>query len=238
VYQAGRLVARDGACVDPSDEHYHSPVLRSSINVHWLEPDDFVIRVDGTGSRKVHVIEVVEDEITTGRSVEEMPIEHGVVNPDPARDLVKIAVIERHQASGNVGLAFARGFGLTSGAIASSVAHDSHNIVVAGTNNLDMFEAAVHLVKTRGGLCVVRDGRVLADVSLPIAGLMSKLSAEELRRELQALRTATAQLDCKLHHPFMAMSFLSLSVIGQLRVTDQGLVDVERFEKIDLFVND
>ncbi|UCG16901.1 MAG: adenine deaminase [Phycisphaerales bacterium] len=234
VYQSGRLVAADGVCVDPDNKLRRTPILRSAINVQWLEPTQFIVQASGAGPCNVHVIEVVGGQINTGRSVEEMPVVDGTIQADPSRDLAKVAVIERHQASGNIGLGFVRGFGLASGAIASSVAHDSHNIVVVGTNDRDMFEAAVHLVKIRGGLCVVRDGTVLADVPLPIAGLMSALPAEELSRKLKTLHTAAAGLDCRLRRPFMAMSFLSLSVIGALRVTDQGLLDVEKFRTIDL----
>lgn len=235
VYESGTLVAVDGVCVEAGEARRRSPVLRSAINVHWLEPGQFVVRSDGQAARPVHVIEVVEDQIQTGRSVETLPVRDGAVHADPARDVLKVAVIERHQASGNTGLGFVRGFGLAGGAIASSVAHDSHNLVVVGTNDRDMFEAAVHLVKIRGGLCVVRDGVVLADVPLPIGGLMSNVPADEMIRQLRTLHSAAGQLECKLRRPFMAMSFLSLSVIGTLRVTDQGLIDVERFEKIDLF---
>ncbi|MBN2445990.1 MAG: adenine deaminase, partial [Phycisphaerae bacterium] len=124
--------------------------------------------------------------------------------------------------------------GLSGGAIASSVAHDAHNLVVTGTNDLDMFTAAVQIVKIRGGFCVVKDGQVLAEVPLPIAGLMSEADAPTLRDQLHRLHEAAAQLDAKLRRPFMAMSFLNLSVIGALKITDQGLVDVERFRLIDL----
>ena len=127
-----------------------------------------------------------------------------------------------------------RGFGFSHGAIASTVSHDSHNLVVAGTNDRDMFTAAVHLVKIRGGFCVVRDEQVLADVPLSIGGLMSDMDAETLSDQLRTLHEAAATLDGKLRRPFMAMSFLSLSVIGALKLTDQGLVDVDQFKLIDL----
>jgi len=181
------------------------------------------------------VIELDEGLLQTRRSVETLPLRNGHVLPDPTRDVAKVAVIERHQASGNVGLGFVRGFGLARGAIASTVAHDSHNLVVVGTNDDDMFAAAVHLVKIRGGLCVALEGRILADVPLPIAGLMSPLPAGDLRDGLRELHAAAKRLDCRLRRPFMAMSFLSLSVIGSLRVTDQGLIDVDAFERIELF---
>ena len=232
VYHAGKLVALDGVCVDASPKPARTPVLRSTINVHSVEPSQFVISARGSGLARVHVIEVTEGQIHTGRSVAEIAIHDSAIPADPSQDIAKVAVIERHQASGNVGLGFVRGLGLTAGAIASSVAHDSHNIVVVGTNDSDMYEAVVHLVKLRGGLCAVRDGTVLADVPLPIAGLMSDAPAGELSRQLKALHAAAASLKIRLRRPFMAMSFLSLSVIGTLRVTDQGLIDVERFQKI------
>jgi len=146
-------------------------------------------------------------------------------------------VIERHQASGNMGLGFVRGFGLSAGALASSVGHDSHNLVVLGTNDHDMFTAAVQLVKMRGGFCVVRDGNVLAQVPLPIAGLMSEEDPQTLCTQLRTLHQAAAALRVRLRRPFMMLSFLTLSVVGALRITDRGLVDVERGELIPLVVS-
>jgi len=235
VYHAGQEVAVDGRCTVDSGSPRRTPVLRGTINVHWLEPAQFAVAAEGTGCRRVHVIEVDEGQLQTRRSVEALPLSNGCVVPDTARDVAKVAVIERHQASGNVGLGFVRGFGLTGGAIASSDAHYSHNLVVGGTNDEDMFAAAVHLVKIRGGLCVALGGEILADVALPIAGLMSPAPAGELRDGLRELHAAVKRRDCRLRRPFMAMSFLSLSVIGALRVTDQGLIDVDAFERIELF---
>ena len=238
VYRSGKLVAVDGQYIESDSRKPRTPIMRSAVNVHWLEPENLAINVDAaaasTDAVRVHVIEVVDGSIVTHRSIEEMPVVGGRISADPARDLAKLAVIERHQASGNIGLGFVRGFGLQSGAIASSVAHDSHNLVVAGTNDADMFAAAVHIVKIRGGYCVVKDGKVLADVPLPIAGLMSPEPADVLCTQLQGVREAARKLQCKLRRPFMSLSFLSLSVIGSLKLTDQGLIDVDRFERIDL----
>jgi len=234
VYHAGRLVAQDGVPIDPDAPHRKPLVLRSSINVHWLEPEQFAVRVSGEGDCLVHVIEARDGHVETGRTVERVPIVGGQLHADPKRDLCKVAVIERHQASGKMGLGFVRGFGLSGGALASSVGHDSHNLVVAGTNDLDMFTAAVQVVKQRGGFCVVRDGHVLYRLPLPIAGLMCELDAKTLYAELQALHRAAAALDVRLRRPFMALSFLTLSVIGALKLTDQGLVDVENYRLIDL----
>ncbi len=233
-YRAGELVAENGVGYDAGADKRREQILRSSINVQWLEPQQFAIPTDARESCQVHVIEVTEGRIDTGHAVETMTPANGELHADPARDLAKIAVIERHQASGNTGLGFVRGFGLTDGAIASSVGHDSHNLVVAGTNDADMYTAAVHLVKIRGGFCAVRGGEVLADVPLPIGGLMSTVDAETLSGQLRALHEAVRPVAGKLRRPFMALAFLSLSVIGKLKLTDQGLIDVEKFERIDL----
>jgi adenine deaminase len=235
VYHAGQLVATGGVAIDRDAGKQRAPILRSSINVQWLEPAELAIKAPPDAAEcNVHVIEVRDGHIDTERSIEKMKVVRGLLHADPKRDLCKLAVIERHQASGNTGLGFVRGFGFSGGAIASSVGHDSHNLVIAGTNDHDMFTAAVHLVKIRGGLCVVKDGTVLADVTLPIGGLMSNEAPQTLSAQLRALHEAAQALGGTLRRPFMALSFLSLSVIGALKLTDQGLVDVEQFKLIDL----
>ncbi len=235
-YHAGRLVAEEGHPIDPDASRRKPYVLRSTINVHWLEPDQFAIAAPHSreGSCRVHVIGVHEGRIDTTRSVESLTIRNGAIESDPQRDIAKIVVIERHRATGQIGRGFVHGFGLRRGAIASTVGHDSHNLIVVGHDDADIFAAAVHLVKIRGGLCAVAKGKVLADVPLPIAGLMSDADAPAVRQQLRKLHDASASLGITLRRPFMALSFLSLSVIGQLKLTDQGLVDVDRFELIDL----
>ena len=235
-YKDGRLVARDGQCIDDSTARRKLPVLRSTINVHRLEPDQFAIRCDHHDKQPVHVLEVYEGQLVTGRRVEHLAVRDGEVLADPGRDIAKLVVIDRHQASGRMGFGFIHGLALMRGAIAGSVGHDAHNIVVAGTNDQDIYEAAVHVARMRGGLCAVLDGEVLADMPLPIAGLMSAGTADEAGGQLQALHRATAEhLGCKFGKPFMALSFMSLSVIGALKVTDQGLIDVDQFKVVELF---
>jgi len=235
VYKEGQLVAADGECIKKVPAPKATVGLRSTINIQWLKPDDFAIPAPSPGPR-VHVISVVPDQVHTERSVEEAPVESGMVVAAPTRDLCKLALLERHQASGRIGLGLVRGFGLREGALASSVAHDAHNLMIVGTNDADLLAAAVQLVKIRGGLCVVRDGRTLADLPLSIGGLMSEAPAAEVARQLRRVREAARELGCALKRPFMGLSFLSLSVIGSLKVTDRGLVDGNRFELIDLFV--
>lgn len=234
VYHAGTLVAEQGEAIDVHAKRRRPQVLRSSVNVRWLEPDDFVIEAPRAEATRVHVIEALEDRIDTHRSIETLTPVGGQLVSDPQRDILKIAVVERHAASGQTGLGFVRGFGFEQGAIASSVGHDSHNLVVVGASDEDIFAAAVHLVKIRGGFCVVRDGQAIADVPLPIAGLMSDIDAPTLSAQLRKLHEAADSIGSKLRRPFMALSFLTLSVIGSLKLTDQGLIDVDKFERISL----
>ncbi|UCG34532.1 MAG: adenine deaminase, partial [Phycisphaerales bacterium] len=223
VYKEGELVAADGQCIRKVPPQEAAVSLRSTINVQWLEPDDFIIPAPSPRPR-LNIISIVPDQLRTEHVIAKARVEDGNVVADPSRDLCKLALLERHQASGRIGLGFVRGFGLKKGALASSVAHDAHNLMVVGTNDADMLAAAVRLVKIRGGLCVVRDGETLADLPLPIGGLMSEDPASEVAEQLRRVRQAAATLGCKLRRPFMTLSFLSLSVIGAIKVTDQGLI--------------
>jgi adenine deaminase len=232
VFKSGRVVARDGEMVVRS---LAAPelTLRSSINIKWLAPSDFDIPAEG---KRVRVINLVPDQIVTEATVERARIEDGFVVADTERDVLKIAVVERHLASDNIGHGLVRGFGLKKGAIASSVAHDSHNIVVVGTSSEDMMAAVVEISKMRGGLSVVRDGELLAGLPLPVAGLMSEGTLSEVVAGLKKVVRAAKRLGSTIDDPFMAMSFLALPVIPALKLTDKGLVDVEAFELTSLFV--
>jgi len=241
VFRRGELVAEGGRCVVSATGPETKAALRSSVNVHWIEPKDFVVPAPGRAAEgtppQIHVIHVLENRIDTERSIESATARNGEFVADASHDLAKVVVLERHRASGEVGRAFVQGFNLKAGAIASTVAHDAHNLIVVGMSDEDMLAAAVHLVKLHGGLVVVRDGQVLADVPLPIAGLVSGEPAEQVAVKLERLAAAAKELGCKLEQPFMALSFLSLSVIGKLKLTNQGLIDVERFAPIDLVAN-
>ncbi len=232
VFKNGRLVAEDGEMVVPKPKISQSQ-LRSSINIKWLAPEDFDIAANG---RKIRVINLVPDQIVTKASVEKAKIVDGKLVADVEHDLLKIAVVERHHASDNIGLGIVKGFGLRKGAIASSVAHDSHNIVVVGTSNEDMMAAVVEISKMRGGLAVVADGELKAGLPLPVAGLMSEGPLEEVVTGLRGVIRAARRLGSPLEDPFMAMSFLALPVIPELKLTDLGLFDVNEFKFTDLFV--
>ena len=186
-------------------------------------------------SDKIKVINVLENQLITKKSIETAKIKDGFAVSDVENDILKIAVIERHRASGNIGLGFVKGFGLKSGAIASTVAHDSHNMIVIGTNDDDMYTAAVEVVKSQGGKVVVENGRTLAKLELPIAGLISDKTSEEVITQLKVLNEAVKKIQCKINDPFMSMAFLSLPVIPELKITDKGLIDVCEFKQTDLF---
>ena len=156
----------------------------------------------------------------------------------PAQDLLKLAVVERHHGTGHLGLGLVQGFGLPQGALVSSVAHDSHNIVVVGANEADMLHAVRHLVDLGGGMAVVAGGRVLADLALPIAGLISPWPLDRVAAAYSRLKQAYHDLGGALPDPFMALSFLALPVIPALKLTDLGLVDVDRFQVVSLFGED
>ena len=155
---------------------------------------------------------------------------------DPARDLLKMAVIERHHGSGAMGLGFIQGIGLQRGAIAGTVAHDHHNLVVIGTDDAAMMMAARAVGAMGGGLAIVDGTQVVATLPLPVAGLMSDQPVGAVRQAYNALIAAAHAQGSELHDPFMAMSFMALEVIPSLKLTDQGLVDVETFAVVDLFV--
>jgi len=233
VYRGGKLVARNGRIV-PQDVPPRNLPVRNTINVDWSKVD---VRLPANGHKKVRVIGLIPDQIVTTQSIEEARIENGWVVADPSRDLLKVAVIERHRATGNVGIGFVRGLGLARGAIGSSIAHDSHNIIVAGTNDDDLMTAARAIAAMQGGLVAVADGEVLARVPLPIAGLMSDQPLERVREQLDDLAAVARDLGSKLHAPFMAMAFIALPVIPELKLTDKGLVDVNKFDFVSVFAD-
>jgi adenine deaminase len=197
-----------------------------------LERLDFTIPAAG---ERVRVIEVIPDQVVTGEQIQTPTVVDGQVVADPHRDLLKIAVVERHTGSGNIGLGLATGFGLQKGALASSVAHDSHNIIAVGASDADMAAAVSAVANLGGGFAVVADGQVKATLPLPIAGLMSDAPMETVRGQLDAIIQAAHDLGVILADPFMALGFIALPVIPKLKITDKGLVDVERFEVVSLF---
>lgn len=164
-----------------------------------------------------------------------MNITDGEVACDPDHDVAKIAVIERHLATGNYGIGLVKGIGLKRGAIASTIAHDSHNIIVVGVDDVSMLAAAHAVADMRGGMVALDGDQLMAKLPLPVAGLMSDQPIETVRDQMEDLNSAAHQLGSPLHDPFTAMSFLALPVIPSLKITDKGLVDVDRFQIVSLF---
>lgn len=231
VFKSGRLVSKSGG-IEPGVIKEYKGKARGTINVRWIEHEDFALKAQGKYAR---VINVVPDQIVTKTSVEKVKEDGGYVSSDTEKDVLKIAVIERHMASGRVALALVKGFGLKKGAIASSVSHDSHNIVVVGTHDGDMYTAAVQVVKMQGGIVAALNGQVLEALPLPVAGLMSDRSADFVREKQKRLNEIARTLGSKLSDPFMAMSFLTLPPIPEIRITDRGLIDAVKFKVVPLF---
>ncbi len=225
VFAAGRLV--DDAAF--AARQTIPPVGRHSVKAPTLAPTDF----RASGNREdTDVIGIIEGKILTDHLSETIPIVDGDKPPDPSRDLIRIAVIERHGLNGNIATGFVRGFGMAAGAIAATVCHDHHNIACVGVDYADMALAANRLSDIEGGFVVARDGAVLAELPLPVAGLMSLKPFEVVRDELIKLRAAAASLGVTLNEPFLQLAFLALPVIPALKITDRGMVDVTKFEII------
>jgi len=208
--------------------------VRQTVNLGPLDEEAFSIP---SGPRKVRVIRVIPSQLLTGVETVEPRVSDGELVADPSRDLVKIAVIERHHASGRVGLGFATNVGLQRGAFASTVAHDAHNIVVLGVDDRDMTACARRLAEIGGGIVIAEGGRVVEELPLPIAGLMSDRPLGEVHARMTSMEARLKHMGVSMAAPFMTLSFLALSVIPELKITDRGLVDVTRFELVPLGVD-
>ena len=206
----------------------------SPMAIRPYSPESFAIPALGDSIR---VIGLVRDQILTKNLTEKAFKVNGMAVSDTGRDIVKIAVIERHGATGNMGLGFVKGFGLKEGALASSVAHDSHNIVCIGCTDRDIYAAVKAVEEMRGGLAAVRDGQAVGRLALPIGGLMSDRPLREVAEGWRKMRQASVDLGCTLEEPFMALSFMALPVIPELKITDRGLVDVTAFDFTPLFAD-
>lgn len=231
VYHSGKLVAENGKAVVAAVGRAAAE-LPPTVNVDWGKVGDLAIEAKG---KMANIIGVVPGQIVTQRVVDQAPLSNGKVVADPSRDILKIAVIERHKGTGAHAVALIRGFGLKSGAISSTVAHDSHNIIVVGASDEDMLAAAREAAAMGGGMAAVENGKVLARLPLPIAGLMSDAGIASVRTNLEEIVAAAARLGCALENPFATLSFMALTPIPELKLTDQGLFDSVNFRFISLF---
>ena len=190
-----------------------------------------------SGSVRTRVIEIIPNRVGNYERIMDLKVEDGCVLADTAGDVMKMAVIERHHETGTKGVGFLKGFGFKKGAMAQTVAHDAHNLLVAGTNDEDMALAANTLIECGGGMCAVADGEVLALVPLPIAGLMNDLPVEEMADLISKLDTAWKEMGCVINSPYMTMALVALACLPELRLTNRGLVDCRTFEFVDLFTD-
>ncbi len=232
VFKDGKLVAENGNMLFSPLRQTRSSRLKETVRVKPLKKNAFLLQSNQSLAK---VIQLIPDQIVTKKVVERVLLRDGAAYPNVKEDLLKIAVVERHKATGNIGIGFVQGFGLKKGAIGSSVAHDSHNIVLVGTNDPDILKVVEVIQAMKGGLAVVSEGKILASLPLPIAGLMSEASVAQVNLQLETLHRAAKTLGCKIPDPFMTLSFLSLPVIPELKLTDKGLVDVNQFKLVPLF---
>ena len=228
VFYRGRLVASEGKSLFPS----YQPTSRGLTDTVNIKPFNIEALKLPTSGETEPVIEIVPGQIITRKRVESVTPTNGLIMSDINRDILKLVVVERHKATGNIGLGLVTGFGLKGGALASSIAHDSHNIVAVGTSDEDILAAVKEVERLHGGLAVISEGKVLASLALPIAGLLSDEPLELVVSKLEKLEQLAKDLGTTLPSPFSTLSFLALPVIPELRLTDLGLVDVNEFRVI------
>ena len=235
VFKDGVLVAENGKMLVTRAPKRSALKIGNSVRIKPLKKDAFTLRSNQPLAR---IIQLIPGQIVTKKVMEKIILKDGVAYPNIKEDILKIVVVERHKATGNIGIGFVNGFGLKHGAIGSSVAHDSHNLIIVGTNDHDILKAVNVIQAMRGGLVVVSDGKLLSSLPLPIAGLMSESGVDQVYLQSEALHRAVRKLGCEIPDPFMTLSFLSLPVIPELKITDKGLVDVNQFKFVPLFGED
>jgi adenine deaminase len=233
VFYNGKLVAKNGKLLELNPKPLEVPI-RGSVNIKWLYPKDFKIRVKGN---KCRIIEVIPGQIITKSNIDLPKIEDDWVISDTERDILKVAVIERHHAIKKVSVGLVKGIGLKKGALGSSVAHDSHNIIIVGTNDKDMLNVGAAIAKMGGGLAISKDEKIIDSLPLPIAGLMSDRPLLEVKENLDSIYKTSKSLGVTMDNPFMCIAFLSLEVAPHLKITNKGLVDVDNSKIVDLFLD-
>ena len=239
VLAAGKVVARDGRLAIDIPPASYPAFAKNTVKLgHALSASDFDVAAPaGTDTVRARVIGIIENQAPTRALEADLKVRNGIVAMDAAADICQVALVERHRATGGVVNGFVSGFGYDRAcAIASTFAHDSHQMIVVGTSKDDMAKAANHLAEIGGGVTVFRDGREIATVELPIAGLMSDKRAELIAKEAEAMVAAVKACGCKLNNAFMQQSLLGLVVIPELRISDLGLIDVTRFEKVEVLI--
>ena len=239
VMTGGEMIIKEKQFVIDFPSYAYPEPIKNSVHIgRKLTAEDFQTKSASSGNEsKVHVIQVIENNARTMKTEATLPVKDRIIQPDPEQDIVRLACMERHHASGQISTNFVTGFQLKHGAVASTVAHDSHNLLVMGVNEADMAIAANMLADSGGGMIVVNDGEVLAHVPLKIAGIMSDEPLDTVVAQVKQLEQAWKELGCPLHAPFMTFSLIALPVIPEIRITNRGLADVTTFELIDTEIN-
>ena len=234
----GNVVAQNGELVkeckveDYPDWLKHTVILKNPVTLESFEVPSKKME----GTTKIHVIEMIPRQIINNHIIKDVSVKNGMIQVDVEQDILKLAVVERYGKNGNIGIGFVQGFELKKGALAYSMSHDHHNIVVVGTNDEDMALAVNEVARLNGGLSVACDGKILNSMELPIGGLMSEKPAEEVMAQLDILNEDAKKLGCNMDAPFMSLSFISLPTVPELGLTDKGLVDVLAHQLIELEV--
>jgi adenine deaminase len=235
VFQNGKKIVENGKLINdvenlspPTPEH-----LKNTVRFHELSEADLQLQLK---NNIVNIIEIIPNSLITKRIIEDVNCDgNGFFQPSVSKDQLKLAVVERHHMTNQIGLGIVKGLGLKTGAIAATIAHDSHNLIIAGTSDADMLFAAIKLKEMQGGLIVVNDGEVIGALSLPIAGLMTDRPFQEVNEKLILLNQAISTVGAPNHfNPFLTLSFLALPVIPELKLTDSGLFLVSKFKYIDI----
>ena len=232
VFHRGKLVAKDREPLFDYERTKSEGGVKNTVNVKTMTYEKLMVK---RGGEKMNVIGAIENSLITERYEFEPKVDGDNVIADTSRDILKIAVVERHKATGNVGVGFVKGFKLKKGAIASTIAHDNHNIIVVGTNDKDMLLSIFALESHGGGICIAKDEKIIDLLPLPFGGLMTDRSAYEVDLKFKKLVKITKELGCPMDDPFMTLSFMALSVIPHLKITDLGLVDSDKFKIISLW---
>lgn len=231
VFIDGNLVASKGELLIGLPTYTYPVEVKTSVKIEPISEKDLEIEAEGS-TTKVRCIQLIPDQNLSGKLEEIVKVRNGVAEPDVSADILEIACIERYGRTGNIGKAFVKGFGMREGAIAESVAHDTHNIIVMGTNIRDMTLAVNRIIELGGGISIANRGRILSDMRLPVGGLITdELNGHEVSQKIAELeRVVREDLGCKVHAPFMHLSFLSLSTSPEWKITDRGLIDVNNFK--------
>ncbi len=235
----GELVAQNGKILKSFPPYDYPTAAKQSVHLNAVTPNAFRIPVSTKKTTvKAHVIEVIPARVGTIDQHLEIPVINGALEADVSRDILKVAVFERHNRTGTVGYGFVKGFGIQKGALAQTVAHDAHNLLVVGTNDEDMTLAANTLIECGGGMVAVADGKILGLVPLPIAGLMNDEPLEEMSKKVERLERAWEEMGCTLPSPFMTMALIPLACLPETRLTNRGLVDCRTFRFENLIIEE